>query len=814
MRNIFCSFIVLFSLCLPSSGFAQVIKQQMEWTPVAGRALSIAVARDGGMFSLDENHVAHKLVLSPKKRWFSLKEKFSELFAHPKVNGVWALAETGGQAYRFNRVWWEPKGKVALSHISVTSSGKIMALSSDNDLLQWNESKDQWIEKDTDLTVKLRLLSAETPKSFWGISNSNQLVKYTNGSFQTLDVNGLENVIYDQEGQQLYFQTSAGVLGFYDPIKGEAIVLDGMVDARLKAIGKEGRIWIVNKTNQIFYGTKKLPTDLVKLDQVPTIKAEEPEPQAGEDKASDGKSPEEGDESEAEKKEQEFNLKLAKVRGTAQELAIGQDGRVFAALNNGSMGLWNNAKNQFFAFPGNASRLAIGVDGEIWAVTKSGGFFFFDGREWKATSFRNAMDLFLAPDGVVWVSDSKENIYSYNRKTKRFKRSRLKGIRFTFDSAGAFWSVRDNGDIFKCVESRCTRLPGSASDIAVGESGLVLMIDKSNNLYRYLADQNRWDIVQKGVMAVAIGPNEKPWLINNKGEIFTSAFFDRDESKDLQIAATAQKIIDRKARLPSVAATGSSDTASLFTFSKNMKFDTLTFEGSATPRILVVGRDNAAYALSSDQATIWKFNSSQNKFKEYTDLPRAAGTTVRRLAVDLDGNAWFVYTDGQIWRPNGTDKYKQITSFTTAGFIDINYEGKVIMADTSGTLYDYNEAKDKFETFDDQDGYTSGDLSVDPDGHPWIYNTGGYLMEFTGKKFEFRPENKSQKLDQVGIGGDGSVYISEELGGSGRLLKWNFSNESFDSISLPSGVKALWVDVGPDGRPWFISTANKFYRAK
>ena len=82
-------------------------------------------------------------------------------------------------------------------------------------------------------------------------------------------------------------------------------------------------------------------------------------------------------------------------------------------------------------------------------------------------------------------------------------------------------------------------------------------------------------------------------------------------------------------------------------------------------------------------------------------MPRKVGTTIRPIAVDLDGNAWFVYLDNQIWRPNGTDKYNQIMSFTTASHIDINYEGKVIISDTGGTWNEYNKSKDKFETFDD-----------------------------------------------------------------------------------------------------------------
>ncbi|SCA56041.1 hypothetical protein MTBPR1_160032 [Candidatus Terasakiella magnetica] len=57
------------------------------------------------------------------------------------------------------------------------------------------------------------------------------------------------------------------------------------------------------------------------------------------------------------------------------------------------------------------------------------------------------------------------------------------------------------------------------------------------------------------------------------------------------------------------------------------------------------------------------------------------------------------------------------------------------------------------------------------------------------------------------------MYVAEKSEQE-RLLKWNYSNEDFDEVSVPSGVKPTWVGVLKDGRPWFISSDSKIYRAK
>ena len=57
---------------------------------------------------------------------------------------------------------------------------------------------------------------------------------------------------------------------------------------------------------------------------------------------------------------------------------------------------------------------------------------------------------------------------------------------------------------------------------------------------------------EKNVLSLAIGPEENPWVIEISGEIFVSTFFVRDETRDVLVAATAQKIIDQKACLPAL----------------------------------------------------------------------------------------------------------------------------------------------------------------------------------------------------------------------------------------------------------------------
>jgi len=788
----------------------------MVWESVPGSYRAAVVDRTGDLFVLTTTGTAKKRISASRNRWFSLLGNFDSLIAHPAVRGIWGIGASdspeSGRAFRHNTSWWVQKGERAFADLTVTPSGEVLGLTTDGRVFRWNERKKRWNLLGRVGDLQGYRLAAVSRRRLWVIDKSGDLLEIRNGKPRKAGLTGLRDLAFSVERNCLYLVDENGRLRCWDPSTGKTQLLARPVkELRLVSVslGDDGRILVIDGDGNLFAGEPVLPTQVVEKSDVPEL-----QPGTVESEGRPGSpAPTALDQAEQPHADETFRLNLAKVPGTAARVAIGTDGRVFAAMRDGSIAQWSNTLNRFSSFPGIASRLALGPDGEVWAVTATGFAQHFDGKRWIAYPLKNVRDIRVDGQGAVWASDNRERIYRFDRKRRRFKRTNLVGSYFAFDPDGRFWAVRADNKIFRCREKRCQRMPGIATDIVVGPGGLVLTIDRGRRLYRWLEAHGRWDLIRKDTQSVEIGPSDTPWVVDADGAVWASAFYKRDESRDIEIADAARRYQTRQASLPKAA--GTTTSASIFTFTKSLKWEQISVEGSDSPRLLWVGPNNGAYLVSTSATVVWEFDADKDEFKVMTDLPRAVGTSVRRIAVGENGRPWFVYNDNQIWRPDGDKNFKQITNFTNANYVNANYGGKIMAVNTSGVLYDYDADKNKFETADDAEDVTvAADFDVDPDGHPWVYTSGGYLKEYTGRRFEFRPEDQSQKFDNVGIGGDGSVYISEEVGGSGRLLKWNESNKDFDVVSTPSGVSVLWVDVAGDGRPWFISTDYKVYRAK
>lgn len=786
-----------------------------EWTASGLEARTIAIASDRAAYALDQEGRAFKLVTAPRTRWFSMNRRFSRLVARPEHGMVWALHPATGLAYRFNRSFWGKKGELPFIDLTVTENGTVLGLTRDHRILEWVDDVERWLTLVDLVQERVTRILAGAGNTVFLLNVDGDVLTLRDGG-QTTDT-GVTQVVdftYDQHANALYLISLDGVLRRWEIDRGIEAMVAGLDSAQDVAAGSDGEIWVIDPNGEVLIGREKPPVEEVAVaEDLPVVSATVPTAETQRASAKSDGEPTKPIEGDQDAEPPTFKLSLFRVPDfTADRLAIGQDGRVFALPQNARFFMWNNDRRGFHEFPGSAARAAVGPDGEIWGISNSGEVSFFDGREWKSTGFNEGRGIWLSPEGTVWISTIDEKILTYDRRRKRFNRTKLKGAYFTFDADGRFWTAMEDGKIFRCVDGRCKRVPGHATDIVAGRDNHVLRIGAEGRLFIFNEGRNNWRLIRDGVRAVEFGPGDHPWLADANGTLFASAFFERDESRDFQVAAAAAEILERQARFSS----GSGETTSGFTFTKRIDFEEVDLNGGdAGARIMFVGPNDAAFVLGDDFATVWEYDHDDNEFDLFTDLPRTTGTAIRRMAVDDNGRPWIVYADNRLFRPDGKKKYKEITEFSNAAFVDINYNNVVMAVDTSSQLFTYDADKDEFEQFDDGVGIEAGDFSVDPEGDPWIrIGSTGDLREYTGKKFEDRPNNGAQNIDNIGIGGNGDIYVSEQLGGNARLLKYNESNDDFDEVDVPNGVGVLWVDVGGDGRPWFVSTDNRVFRAK
>jgi len=135
-----------------------------------------------------------------------------------------------------------------------------------------------------------------------------------------------------------------------------------------------------------------------------------------------------------------------------------------------------------------------------------------------------------------------------------------------------------------------------------------------------------------------------------------------------------------------------------------------------------------------------------------------------------------------------------------APFLAVSADGSVFASSNDGRLFEYNEARKRFELFKYQLNGKARVHGVEPDGDPWV------IDETTFKLYAFEKNRFVKKRDNTGffnIGAGGDVYITEDFVAASNypnspILKYNATNDNFDRTN----ATAWGLQVEPNGRLW------------
>ncbi|MEG3619485.1 hypothetical protein V5T82_13535 [Magnetovibrio sp. PR-2] len=829
-KRAFLSVGLILATCLFSAPFVQAA--ETNWAKIKGEAIDLAVGLDGTVFSIDEKRGVKRLTTKGRQRWMSVRGgTFVRVVGNEDGRAIGIQSSDRG-VYLNRGSQWKQLGNLKAVDLAQDQNGSLIAAGVDGQLWAWDVSSSQWFSiMPSPKGQRVMRLDIQSPATYWVVADNKTLYRLENRSY-TVAKNNVIDVVVSSDRQSVLSLMGDGLIERLDISSGTWTRVEHATEVRAIAAGTGGNIWHSDSNRLIFHADIFATPKAVESDDIPVVdvkkvaKAEKKATKAkkvDEETKTPKKKADKPQKAEIEKPQALLKPKYTLVSGTAAGLSVGADGRVFAYETGGNIFYWSNSTKQFESFPGTAKGLIVDEKNKLWAVTNNGVVSRFDGKQWKATKVTNAIDVALAPDGTVFATDQDEAVFAFDKRSNRFReRKGLSAFRMTFDHQGGAWLVRKDRTIYHCKGTACRRIRGEAEDIFVTKSGLVLKTNDKNELHQFDPNRKSWTLVRKKVRDLAIGPGDMPWMIDMDKKVYASAFFKRDESKDQSIALKAEAIEAATAR--SSAATSTTTAASTFTFKKNLAWEEINISGSHEPFIIFVGTNNSAFVLTRDSSnnylTILEYDTGSNKFKEMStsDLPRKDTKRIRRMALDPDGRPWLSYLDGELWRPEGANDWKQIpASKVETGenirMIGINADNVVVGVDPNGVVHEYNADKDKFAKYDNADDIKGGDLAVRPDGYPWTYdiNDSYNLYAYTGSKFEKKP-SAGQTIDSIGFSSDGSMYVVEF--GYTRLLKWNDSNESFDEVSLPSGQDPFWVSVAPDGRPWIVtrdSATNSVY---
>ncbi len=787
-RSQFYKFTICLLMCFFSvSIFAAESKPskavQFDWTKVRGQAQDIAVGANGEIFVVADDNVVWRW-RREGSGWSRRSGLIQRIAVDPK-GSHWGVAEDG-RTYRMSGLWWRQIDGLA-QDIAIGGDGTIIKTNQDDSLARWDKFSGRWKL----ITGSGKRIAVGPKGKPWVVKADGSLARYDGREWQTLPGHATDIAIgpkgsvfiIDADGLRQWDKKESRWLDVPDTTGGIAI-----------SVGMGEHPWYVDTTGAIYasslFSIDDNETDTTEADAVTFVVPEAEKAESEEILAIRRSNSAVDDDPAAITSDEPIVFK--KVKGTAIDLAIGVEGSVFALHSDSVISRWNNQRSIFQKFPGTLIRLAVGPDGLPLGINLSRDIFRHDGKDWKNIKGK-AEDIAVGADGTVIISDSDERLLQLNSAMTRFELiSGKKGNKLAVTPDGSPWVIRKDASIFRCDTDPCTKLKRKGRDIAIGPDGSVFMISTRNQLFVFDDTEADWQrlLISKKPIAIAVGPQGRPWFADIKNDVYASTFFERDESNDTAIARTTNKPTEVSSSLIPTT------SKSTFTFTKRLKFKEVTI-GTATTDNIGIGLDGSVFIVADSGSRLQRYNEKSKAFEDiFTPV-----NNVDAITSDAEGRVWTIdFTEVRF------QKKKDGSSFTTyslptAAFaqspdIDIGGDGSVFAVWITGELYKFNPSKKKFEKF------TSGTFrraAVGVDGRPWVIDESTFVvMEYDGTKF-IKPGGITQKARNIGIGAGGTVYIVDS---DSKLRKWNATNKSFDKVD----VTATHVAVDPDGRPWYLNT--------
>ena len=837
--------------------------ETISWTKLPGTAVDVSINSQGQAYVVAPNGTPWRWD-ALEQRWRKMSGNFVRISA-AEGNRPWAV-NTDGAVFRYNGLWWENKD-TDVADVAADSLGNVYISKASGEIKKWNPLRGEWRSLDSPINPMAHRIALDMAGNPWAVTRGGRIRVFDGKTWSVMPGRAVDiaiggddtAVIADVDGRVRTWSTTlrrwqvvAGVDGVTAvaaaPDGGPwAIVKDGVIMATTLLIAPEKIKTEEGKAQQIQAPQAVAPLSTAPVAVATGIQAapvSAPEANTAISAASTVTAP--PLEAQAVSAppasptavttdgvvsgpatvapagtETAFtdpaavsikgDITFTNTQKSASVLAIGKDGSVFGLDAGGNVLRWSNARKRFERFPGILVRIAVDGEGHPWGISALGRVFRHTGMLWKQIPNATGSDIAIGADGSVVITDASGRLYKLNDALTRFEPISGNGLLVAVGPDGTPWTIRADKLVQRCDSSPCTMLPQKAVSISIGPDGRVWVVSDRNVLMRLKADGKSFETVRvlgHTPSKVAAGPNGSPWVVSSAKVALASAYFERDEDGDRSVAAATTGDTSGSG---AIAAVVEPPSASAFTFSKNMTFDTyasgfVNFSGFA------VGENGKVYAWGDaggqTPSKIYKlFNSTKKIFETVTlSFPQE----VTRIDAARDGTIWG-FLNGKVYKLSSTGALLKTYTVPagTAKDLAIGADGTVY-AVVNSSLYRLKPGTSTFTKFSNDDVTK---VAVGRAGDLWITDSNSYIQQYTGAKFENRPLGQSIEGTDIGSSSEGSVYVSVWNGSAPVLKKWNATNKSFDTVN---NAHADILDVDPDGRPWiaYTSSSNDVKRSK
>jgi tectonin-like protein len=462
-----------------------------------------------------------------------------------------------------------------------------------------------------------------------------------------------------------------------------------------------------------------------------------------------------------------FAQEWQSVRGFTQDIAINDEGEVYAVGKDQVVWRWRNDQARWSKISGKLKRIAVGPHGRVWGVGANNNIYRRNGLWWDEQK-ETALDISIAHDGMIVRVDINDEISLRDKFSNRWKVVYgRKAVRVAATGKDTFWIVQRDGSIawydgkfWHDIDEQ------QALDITADKKGNIFIASLEGPVKKYI--KGKWEVMEATQYAasLAVGPEEHIWYTQYDGQTYATSLFAPDtEKKQKELSVISSK------------------TPEEITDSSPIIFTRV--KGKSTR--LRIGADGSIFSLSSG-GSFQRWNNKTNKFR---DFPGA----VIRFAIDPNGNPWVINSKREIFRHTGKD-WKNVSG--SAVDISIGSDGKVIISGPNEKLYKLNDRQTAFKPIYGKGYY----IALHPNGEIWSIRKNG--------KIDRCDAEKCTRLKKTGadisIGPDGSVFMADT---SNKLYRYDDKKDDWVRVETSRSVKT--VGVGPQGRPWIADVNSDVY---
>lgn len=214
-----------------------------------------------------------------------------------------------------------------------------------------------------------------------------------------------------------------------------------------------------------------------------------------------------------------------------------------------------------------------------------------------------------------------------------------------------------------------------------------------------------------------------------------------------------------------------------------------------------IGADGSIFIVNTDVTP----NSSGYSISKLvnntlTPLPDCGAV---RVAVSPTGVPWVVTKAHKILKFNGTgwdELPGRATDIAIGGNGGVFAIGDIETSVTGGN----NIMKWTGTAWEDMLDCAAIRIAVTPAGIPWVVNKSGLVYKFGGTYLWSVMDNVT--ASDIGIGADGSIFVTGKSNGGTNPDIFKFDGfYNWNNIGVSGGAN---ISVTPDGKAWWIDTAN------